>query len=361
MSPSGKTSRPSNGRPHHGRIAVRALCIAALLLLASFGAASAYDVKEIGSYFIGGQIITMTGLPEETVYFYPGAPPTEYNPNGDVHTGQMYVHFVRLTHPAGTVPLILVHGGGLSGTGWESTPDGRPGWQQFFLNAGFDVIVPDQVERGRSNWSRYPQIFTSSPLFRTAQEAWTLFRVGTTYNTDPTKRVAWPGGQFPLAGYDSFVASFNARWTTTDAVAQAAWDQLVDRECPCVLIAHSAGSGFAVRAALRAPEKIRALIGLEPSAAPNPTTVDMARLKAIPMLFVWGDHLADYPDWQRIVINPTKFQDAMAAQGGHMDVVHLPDRGITGNTHMMMIDRNSDQVAGVVGDWLVAQGLTAAR
>lgn len=340
---------------------MRVVSIAAVLLLASFGGASAYDVKEIGSYFIGGQIKTMTGLPEETVYFYPGAPPTQYNPNGDVHTGQMYVHFVRLAHPAGAVPLILMHGGGLSGTGWESTPDGRPGWQQYFLNAGFDVIVPDQVERGRSNWSRYPQIFTSSPLFRTAQEAWTLFRIGSKYDTDPARRVAPAGGQFPLEGYDNFVGSFTARWTTTDAVAQAAWDQLVDRECPCVLVAHSAGSGFAVRAALRAPEKIRALVGLEPSAAPNPTTVDMAKLKAIPMLFVWADYLGDFPDWQKIVANPTKFQEAMAAQGGRMDVVHLPERGIKGNDHMMMLDRNSDQVAGVVREWLAARGLAGAK
>jgi hypothetical protein len=44
-----------------------------------------------------------------------------------------------------------------------------------------------------------------------------------------------------------------------------------------------------------------------------------------------------------------------------MDVVHLPDRGITGNTHMMMLDHNSDQVAGVVRDWLVAQGLTGGK
>ena len=320
------------------------------------GHAQAYDVKEIGSYYIGGHMQTLTGLPNQTVYFYQGAPPTEFNPNGDIHTGQMYVHFVRLQQPRAAVPIILTHGGGLSGVGWESTPDGRPGWQQYFLNAGFDVVIPDQVERGRSTWSRWPEVYTSAPIFRTAQEGWTLFRIGPTYATDPSARVAEPNTQFPLAAYDNFVGSFNARWTTTDAIAQAAYDQMVDKECPCILVAHSAGSGFAIRAALRAPDKIRALIGLEPSASPDPATVDMARLKGIPMLFVWGDHLADFPDWKKIVVNPYKFQDAQAAQG-HMDVVHLPDRGIMGNTHMMMIDRNSDQVAGVVRDWLAAQHL----
>jgi pimeloyl-ACP methyl ester carboxylesterase len=333
---------------------------AAVLMLVGLSSARAYEVREIGSYFIGGEMRTMTGLPKETVYFYPGAPPTEYDPSGDVHVGQMYAHFVRLSQPKASMPIILMHGGGLSGTGWESTPDGRPGWQQFFLKSGMDVLVPDQVERGRSNWSRFPQIFPSTPLFRTAQEAWTLFRIGTIYDTDPAKRVAWPGGQFPLGGYNDFVASFAARWTTTDALAQAAWDQLIDRECPCVLLAHSAGSGFAIREALRAPEKIRALIVIEPSAAPNPSTIDIARLKGIPMLFVWGDHLDDHPDWKRIVVNPTKFQEGMAAQGARMDIVHLPERGITGNTHMIMLDRNSDQVAGIIRDWLGQRGILSA-
>jgi pimeloyl-ACP methyl ester carboxylesterase len=327
-----------------------------LLALTWAGLAHAYDVKEIGSYFVGGHVQTLAGLPEETVHFYPGAPPTEYNPNGDVHTGQMYVHFVRLQHPRAAVPVILVHGGGLSGTGWESTPDGRPGWQQFFLQAGYDVVVPDQVERGRSSWSRWPQVFPSAPLFRTAQEGWTLFRIGPTYATDPAARVAEPGTQFPVESYDTFVASFSPRWTTTDALAQAAYDQMVDRECPCVLIAHSAGAGFAIRAALRAPDKVRALVGLEPSAAPDPAMIDMAQLRSIPMLFVWGDHLDDFPDWRRIVANPYKFQAAQAAQG-RMDVVHLPERDIIGNTHMLMLDRNSDQVAGLVRDWLAEQSL----
>jgi hypothetical protein len=37
--------------------------------------------------------------------------------------------------------------------------------------------------------------------------------------------------------------------------------------------------------------------------------------------------------------------------------VDLPKIGIRGNSHMMMMDRNSDQVAGVIQDWLQKQGL----
>ena len=38
--------------------------------------------------------------------------------------------------------------------------------------------------------------------------------------------------------------------------------------------------------------------------------------------------------------------------------VDLPDVGIKGNSHMMMMDRNSDQVADLIQKWLVGKGLT---
>ena len=31
--------------------------------------------------------------------------------------------------------------------------------------------------------------------------------------------------------------------------------------------------------------------------------------------------------------------------------------GITGNTHMLMMDRNSDEVAKLINDWLAQPGL----
>ena len=74
----------------------------------------------------------------------------------------MYVQYVKLAQPRGRVPLLLWHGGGLSGVTWETKPDGKPGWQQFFLNAGDDVYVSDAVERGRASWARYPEISRAS-------------------------------------------------------------------------------------------------------------------------------------------------------------------------------------------------------
>jgi len=47
-------------------------------------------------------------------------------------------------------PIVLVHGGGQTGSGWISNPDGRDGWATYFLRKGYAVYVVDQVGRGRS-------------------------------------------------------------------------------------------------------------------------------------------------------------------------------------------------------------------
>jgi hypothetical protein len=51
------------------------------------------------------------------------------------------------------------------------------------------------------------------------------------------------------------------------------------------------------------------------------------------------------------------FYEALRAAGGSADVVDLPKAGIKGNSHMMMMDKNSDVVAGVIQDWLATRGL----
>ena len=50
-------------------------------------------------------------------------------------------------------------------------------------------------------------------------------------------------------------------------------------------------------------------------------------------------------------------REAVRAAGGTVDVVDLPERGVRGNSHMIMMDRNGDQVAQLVQDWLAGRGL----
>jgi hypothetical protein len=140
---------------------MRVIVLAFAATIAATPVAADYLVKEVGSFHVGGRAETLSGLPTKDIVFSAGAPPIKVDPNGEFEVEQMYVQYVKLAQPKGRVPLLLWHGGGLSGVTWETKPDGKPGWQQFFLNAGYDVYVSDAVERGRASWARYPEIFKS--------------------------------------------------------------------------------------------------------------------------------------------------------------------------------------------------------
>ena len=72
---------------------------------------------------------------------------------------------------------------------------------------------------------------------------------------------------------------------------------------------------------------------------------------------VYGDFIAQDPRWPTIRANGVRFAEAVRAAGGTVDVVDLRAAGISGNSHMIMMDRNSDQVAEVVQRWLETKGL----
>ena len=76
------------------------------------------------------------------------------------------------------------------------------------------------------------------------------------------------------------------------------------------------------------------------------------------MLFViYGDNAKDHPRWSKIRAGDVDYADALKAAGGSVDFIDLPDIGIKGNTHMVMMDKNSDQVADLIQKWLVGKGL----
>lgn len=239
------------------------------ITVAAIGCATTegYPVKEVGSFHAGGKQVSLTGLAEREIRLTPSAPAMKVNPNGDFETGQIYVQYVRLAAPEARYPLLMWHGGGLTGVTWETKPDGAPGWQQYFLRQGHDVYVSDAVERGRASWSRYPEIFASEPFFRPKHEAWEGFRIGPAYHTDPARRVAHPGVPFPTDVFDQFAKQVVPRWATNNAGTQAAYDALVARVCPCVIFAHSQGTAFAFQASLNAPGKVKGIVAVEPGGA----------------------------------------------------------------------------------------------
>lgn len=347
--------------PQRRRSGARLFAAAATLAALTAAASAQVSVKEIGSFHVGGKEAVLQGLPTRELVFTPGAAPFKVDPNGEFNTGQMYVQYVKLARPKARYPLLMWHGGGLSGVTWETKPDGKAGFQSYFIKAGHDVYVSDAVERGRAGWSRYPEIFKSEPFFRSRKEGWDLFRIGPAdgWASKAPDRKAFDGTQFPVAAYDQFTKQSVPRWATNDAATQAAYDELVKKVCPCVVMVHSQGGNFGYTAALNNPNLVKALIAIEPSGSPNPEKTDFAKLKGVPHLIVFGDFIDRSPFWQKLIANQQKYHAGLKAAGVQADWFDLPKMGMKGNSHMLMMDKNSDQVATAINAWLAKRGLVA--
>ncbi len=166
-----------------------------------------------------------------------------------------------------------------------------------------------------------------------------------------------PGQLFPLEAFDQFFKQGVPRWATTDAQIQAAYNQLVQKVCPCVVLTHSQGGNFGFNAALAAPDKVKALISIEPSGAPKSEAAAGGTLKAVPHLVVWGDFVAQSALWTRFVPASQGYAAALRAEGGVADWWELPKLGVTGNGHMLMMDKNSDRIAAMIQKWMADNGL----
>jgi hypothetical protein len=171
---------------------------------------------------------------------------------------------------------------------------------------------------------------------------------------DATCPAIYAGVQFPLDAYEQFMKQGVPRWVTTDDQIIAAYIELIDKVCPCVLLVHSQGAAFAFKAAEARPDKIKAMVVAEPSGTGNKDKV--AVLKNIPIAVIYGDNAKEHPRWGRIRQNVSGYADAIRQAGGSVDLIDLPDIGIKGNTHMLMMDKNSDAVAEVIQKWFVAKG-----
>ena len=227
------------------------------------------------------------------------------------------------------------------------------------MRAGYDTYVSDAVERGRASWARYPEINKVEPEHRTPDQAWDIFRFGPRdgYAADPAKQTIHPNQQFPAANIDQFTKQFVARWTTSDAWIQQAYNALVQRVCPCIIIGHSQAGQFVYAAAQAAPDKVKAVVLVEPASGLEPAKFSGTAVKHIPHLTVWGDYVKDSKLWTTYRGNVERYTNTIRAAGGTADTFDLPAMGILGNSHMVMMDKNSDQIAQLVRKWLAQQGL----
>ena len=260
-----------------------------------------------------------------------------------------------------SIPILFVHGGGLTGAMWESTPDRRPGWAVLASRPPYSrpVYCIDDVDSGRSQ--SCPDTFRPSVVeYRTAADMWWRFRFGppddfdhnlATANAqsqveDESQRKAFSDLQFPLEHSDRLLASQSARRRGAEqceAEAQALRDAFAEIG-KCDVVAHSNGCAISVLATLdeSTKSKVRRLVMVEPG---PPHIQSLEHLNSVRTLVVWGDHLSGHKLWEQIV-------DHYAEMSGDVTVLDLPGMDIRGNSHFPMLDGNSDRIGGMVLDWL---------
>jgi hypothetical protein len=312
-------------------------------------------LRAMGSFHVGGRYIEVKGQPVKEVVFTPGGVPAKIDPNGTYQVEQMYVQYFLVENRKGRLPLLMWHGGGLTGVTYETKPDGGAGWGNFFIRKGFDVYISDAMERGRSGWT---DKFKGEPLFLPLSDPWVRFRIAekaSDWDPDPAKRKTYPGIQFPLEAYEQFMKQAVPRWLTTDDEIVAAYIALVDKVCPCVVMVHSQSGSFGFRVLEARPDKVKALIAVEPTLGGDKSKV--ASIKHTPIMMMYGDNVKAHARWSKIRQGGVDYAEVLKAAGGSADIYDLPDMGLKGNSHMIMMDKNSDQVADLIHKWLVGKGL----
>jgi len=310
---------------------------------------SLITLRAMGSFHVGGEVTRLHGKPSIQAMLAAGGVPVTLNPNGDHVVGQMYAQYF-LAADERRAPVLFWHGGGLTGACWETTPDGRRGWVEDFLQHGWDVYLCDAVERGRSGYPPIPDVWPH-PVSQSAADLFARFRIGPAQHDTPLQDLpaaAFADTQFPAEHFADFMRQVVPRWTHTDTQIMAGYHALLrkvgDR---AIIICHSQGGIFGLRCALAQPDVVRAVVALEPAAVP----LEQARQLgyATPTLIVLGDHIDTDERWPRMRDRALQF----AAQFPCVQVLCLPEHGMFGNSHMLMMDRNSLAISEKMRTWLI--------
>jgi hypothetical protein len=220
------------------------------------------------------------------------------------------------------------------------------------------VLLVDPVGAGRAGWRPRER----EPIIRGAEEIWELFRTGPagSYAVESSDRRPYPRRPVPGHGLRRVPAAGRPGQPRRPGAASGWYGALLERVGPAVVLSHSAAGPYAERAALAAPGRVRAHVAVEPSGAPDPDEADLRRLREVPHLFLWGDHL-DGSMWQDEYASARRFHDALLRAGGRSDWIDLPEHGRPDNSHLLMMDTDSAAVAALVAEWIAAATGTNPR
>lgn len=321
----------------------------------------------------------------EQGFFWVGVTYRERDGHTVVDGSQLYVEFQQPERQTRPYPVVLVHGGGGQGLDWMGTPDGRPGWRTLLVQRGYPVYVMDRPGHGRSpvrSGGGPPGLIASvqsiGPRFAGADNAAHTQWPGTGRADDPAL-AQFLAAQVPMAG----------DLAVDHAVLRRRGAELLDRIGPSIVVTSSAGGPMGWLMADDRPDLVRAVVALEPLGPSGPVPlpwgltasplsydphaaepgdlglIDVPGEAGGPALRLQADpprklpHLAEIPI--AIVSGDQSFAGAMDTgtvaflrQAGCRQVSHLRlgELGIPGNGHLMMVERNNEQVLDAIIGWL---------
>lgn len=347
-----------------------------MLAMSLMTSASAMDkpvtIREQGSFMAGGTVITAPGV-------YNGINDYRDLSGNTLHGDHAYV-FYQIPVKAKKYSLVFLHGYGQSGKSWETTPDGRDGFQNIFLGRGYKIYIVDQPRRGRAGRSSAAGNISAQP----DDQLWYYnFRIG--IYPGVYDNVAFPGDEESMRQFFMQMTPDTGSYPSSEIISDAMVD-IFERSGDGILMTHSAGGGPGWDTAMRT-NKVRAVISLEPGTFPFPedelppveettspfpaagTPVamnDFLKLTKIPIVVYFGDNIpgGDKPvanwgfdNWRTRLNLARRWADVVNKYGGDVEIVYLPDVGVTGNTHFMMADLNNVEVADVIERWMKSKGL----
>ena len=324
-------------------------------------------IHEQGSFTVGGSVITNPGT------FNP------YNPTPEgqsLHGDHAYV-FYQIPTDARKYPLVMWHGFGQFSKTWETTPDGREGYQNIFLRKRFPVYLIDQPRRGDAGRSTVSASINPIP---DEQQWFGTFRIG-----------IWPdyfeGVQFARdkQTLEQYFRSMTPDIGAIDVNVNAeAVSELFDKIGQGILITHSHSGGMGWLTAIK-NQNISAIVSYEPGSGflfpegevPAPMSSaggtleafdipmqDFMKLTQIPIVIYYGDFIPEEPNsnpgqdgWRVRMEMARLWRDCVNKYGGDVTVVHLPELGVKGNTHFPFSDLNNVEIADLMSEWLRDKGL----
>lgn len=355
-----------------GRFATPSLVATALLApawaqVSRGGKPEPLMIQEQGSFAVGGRVIRNPGS------FNPKQP----TPEGQTLHGDHAYVFYQIPVNRRKFPLVFLHGAGQFSKTWETTPDGREGFQTIFLRRRFPVYLIVQPRRGNAGRSTVSATINATPddqmWFNTFRIGiWPEYFPGVQFSRDPEALNQFFRQMTPNVGpYDPEVIS--------DACAA-----LFNKIGPAVFVTHSQGGGLGWLTVLKTAN-VRGIVSYEPGSGflfpegevpePLPSSggtlsavgVPMAeflKLTKIPIVTYYGDFIpekpTDYPGqdgWRVRLQMARKWRDTVNRYGGDVTVVHLPEIGIRGNTHFPFSDLNNLQVADLMSKFLAEKKL----